>query len=75
MHYYAKMALRSGNVGGWRAKFECSSKCVEVDNSYCVDYDVVANKFAMDVAVAIDYGPTTNQLSASVKTNDLIKEK
>ena len=34
----------------WRAKFECSSKCVEVDN--CVDSDVVVDKFASHFSAA-----------------------
>ena len=42
----------------WRAKFECSSKCVEVDN--CVDSDVVVNKFA-------------SHFSAAYTPNDVVK--
>ena len=34
----------------WRAKFESSSKCVEVDK--CVDFDVVVNKFASHFSAA-----------------------
>ena len=61
--YHYQSLLRKNGVAFWkcwRAKFECSSKCVEVDN--CVDSDVVVNKFASYFSAAYTFVQGTPKL-------------